>query len=309
MKILVTGYNGLNQSFIPKAVFDHLTEIGHEVDGWLLHENNWDDTSETIYGWTKCSNGQLVDTLTKNDIDARDLTYYDLVIHLGAESSTTNDKVDFIMRSNFDFSLWLLNQCQKHKIPLHYASSASVYGQLDHFQENGVLSPQSPYAYSKYMFDRIVTKWKHTFVAPVIGFRYFNVYGTFSLEEHKKDQMSIFSKFERDLPEHGSVSVFEFSDIFYRDFIYIKDVCKIHEKMLNVDYKGVVNIGTGTATSFDEIAKMFCEKTGADYYYTKFPEKLKNHYQKYTKADNTILKSLIGEYDFITPKRYFDECY
>jgi len=40
-----------------------------------------------------------------------------------------------------------------------YASSASVYGPTEHFTENGPLLPQSPYAWSKYLFDRFINQY------------------------------------------------------------------------------------------------------------------------------------------------------
>jgi ADP-L-glycero-D-manno-heptose 6-epimerase len=310
MKILVTGWNERNKSFIPKAVATHLLNCGHEVDGYVWDED-WSESDETLYGWSIDPDlGKSTSQTIYRDIYRRNfehpLSYYDLVIHLGGLSSTTEENVEKVMRHNFDFSLWLLNKCQQHQIPLHYASSASVYGNLIHFQEEGEMRPLNAYAFSKYMFDRIVIKYANTFKSPVIGFRYFNVYGNIQQERHKENQMSVFSKWYDQARMQNYIELFEETAQCRRDFINIKDVCNIHEKMLNVDYKGVVNIGTGSATSYGEIVNLFSEFIGVEAHEIPFPNKIKNQYQKLTEADITTLKSLIGDYEFITARKYFE---
>jgi ADP-L-glycero-D-manno-heptose 6-epimerase len=292
MKILVTGWNGINKSFIPKAVAEHLKSLGHEVDGWEYDEF-WEE-QDVFYGWTWDDNlKRMVNTVPGNlRKEPRPFNSYDLIIHLGGISSTEERDVEKVMKQNFDFSLHLLNYCQKYKIPLHYASSASVYGQTQHFQENGSCSPQSPYAWSKYMFDRIVQKYGHTFTSPVIGFRYFNVYG-FVGEKHKGNQASVMYKWSN--PGNAGaggayMTLFEKSNEYCRDFIHVKDVCEIHEKMLEVDYTGIVNVGTGEAISFLDIANKYAEYLHGTIEFIPMPENIKPQYQKYTCADITKLK-------------------
>src|SRR6056300_344188 len=113
----------------------------------------------------------------------------DAVIHLGANSSTTETDLKKILNENFIFSGTLYQLCANMDIKFQYASSASVYGVADTFQEDQFCIPLSPYAYSKYMFDNWLLNEKH----PYQGFRYFNVYGPH--EEHKGDQASPITKF------------------------------------------------------------------------------------------------------------------
>ena len=293
MNILVTGFNGRNRSFIPSNLVQHLTDAGHNVDGW---EYDY-DYENSFYGWAWSKDYKKYVHTTPNpesnyvDWEVSPITKYDLVIHLGAISSTTEDDVEKVMEQNFDFSVWLLGQCQLHGVKLHYASSASVYGQNTDFKEDGKMNPQSPYAYSKFMFDRVVMNNLDKFRTPVAGFRYFNVYGLG--EEHKGDQMSPVSKFEKQMAEDSEIQLFENSENYKRDFVYVKDICEMHEKLLDSDASGVFNVGTGVAVSFKELADCMVENTGSSIFEIPMPEELKHQYQEYTCADLTKLNEIV----------------
>jgi len=123
MKICVTGAEG----FIGKNLCKHLDSMNHEVTKFEYAINSFPDPS-----------------------------MYDWVIHLGAISSTTERNVELIMDQNYEYSLKLLQMCDTMGVNFQYASSASVYGNTNSFVENGPIYPQSPYAWSKYLFDRFV---------------------------------------------------------------------------------------------------------------------------------------------------------
>ena len=158
MKILVTGHKG----FIGSNLALHLQAQGHEVEGWEYIPNTIPDPSN-----------------------------YDWVIHEGAISSTTETDIDLIMEQNLEHSLRLLQACDMMGTNFQYASSASIYGPTTHFTEDGSLLPQSPYAWSKYLFDRFVTQNLDHFQVIVQGFRYFNVYGRTGEEQKGNMQKAI----------------------------------------------------------------------------------------------------------------------
>ena len=258
MRILVTGYKG----FIGKNLSNYLLIQGHDVEGWEFVENAVPDPSS-----------------------------YDWVIHLGAITSTTYTDVDKIIEQNFEYSMRLLQVCENYGTNFQYASSASVYGPTTHFTENGNLLPQSPYAWSKYLFDRFVLQHIDNFNVLVQGFRYFNVYG--KGEENKGDQASPFSKFTKQALEKGKIDVFEDSTEYKRDFVCVEDVCKVHKKMLDIDTSGIYNVGTGKANSFEDVAQTIAKKYNAKINYIPIPENIKLQYQKYTCANIDKLNSLI----------------
>lgn len=258
MKILVTGYKG----FIGSNIAQYLQTQGHEVEGWDYIPNAIPDPEG-----------------------------YDWVIHEGAISSTTETNVELVLEQNLEFSTRLVQACGHFGVNLQYASSASVYGPTDHFTEDGPLQPQSPYAWSKYLFDRFVNLYKDEFDIKIQGFRYFNVYGP--REDHKGDQASPYTKFTRQAKENGVVRLFEGSKEFKRDFVCVEDICRLHEKMLSVDATGIFNVGTGHAVSFDTIGRAIAKKHNADIEYIPMPDNLKGQYQAYTCANLNKLNSIV----------------
>jgi ADP-L-glycero-D-manno-heptose 6-epimerase len=211
----------------------------------------------------------------------------DAVIHLGANSSTTETDLKKILKENFIFSGTLYQLCAAMDIKFQYASSASVYGLAETFEEDQFCIPLSPYAYSKYMFDNWLLNENH----PYQGFRYFNVYGPH--EEHKGDQASPITKFVKQVQEHGEIKVFRGKAS--RDFVHVEDVCQVHYRMLHHDDSGIFNVGTGNSVPFRDIADKMAENSGAKVKQIAMPSNLKGQYQKFTKADITKLTSVIGE--------------
>ena len=272
MKILVTGYKG----FIGSHVYQHLIEEGHDVVGY-----DWDES----YGCLPY---------------VRSL---DWVIHLGAISSTTEKDVSKVFAHNYDFSIKLYNECCAYGVSLQYASSASVYGDLKSFSEDSDCRPLNAYAWSKYMFDRYVNNIDICNKITCQGFRYFNVYGT--NEEHKGDQASVFTKFKNQAIKEGKISLFENSENYKRDFVCVDDIVQVHKQMLWKKDRGVFNVGSGTATSFQKVADLCSKRLGVPIEYIPMPDNLKNQYQEYTKADISKLNSII-DIKWTTPKQWID---
>ncbi len=257
MKILITGYKGFIGQNMVNALKDE-----HEL---------------SLFEWG--------DPLP----DFRDL---DWCIHLGAISSTTETDIKKILEQNYDFSRYIINSCQNYFVHLQYASSASIYGLGPEFKEQSPPDPKSPYAWSKYLFDRYFEGSFNKWSIKVQGFRYFNVYGPH--EEHKQEQASPFFKFEKQAKETGTIKLFEGSEHYYRDFIHVNKVVEIHKKFFNVQESGIWNVGTGTTISFKDLAVDIANKHNAKIEYIPMPENLKYQYQKYTCADITKLNKSLG---------------
>ena len=272
LKILITGANG----FIGKNLKEYLMSKGHGIAEYEFIENVVPDCSQ-----------------------------FDKVIHMGAISSTTERDVEKVLKQNLDFSHRLLQVCDMQGVDLIYASSASVYGDGQNFNEDAPKQPQSPYSWSKYLFDRSIEmlSWDD-YKCNIKGLRFFNVYGEH--EEHKGDQMSVFHKFAKQAKETGSVHPFVGSSDYLRDFIYIGDVCQIIEKMMHIDEMGIWNVGTGETTSFTTIAHSIAKKYNAKVEPIPMPENLIGQYQKYTCSDNTKLLKTIGKFKFTKPEEWIE---
>ena len=63
--------------------------------------------------------------------DYTDWDKVDLIIHQGAISSTTETDLNKIHKYNVEFSVGLFKKAIEYQIPVKYASSASVYGQME----------------------------------------------------------------------------------------------------------------------------------------------------------------------------------
>jgi ADP-L-glycero-D-manno-heptose 6-epimerase len=252
MKILITGHRGFIGQNMVNALKDE-----HELK---------------FYEW-----GDDLPYLNK----------LDWVIHLGALSSTTETDVNKVLEQNYDFSRWLLNESQRFGVKMQYSSSASVYGMGTNFSEDAPVDPQSPYAWSKYLFERYVWGFRDRWKYPVQGFRYFNVYGPH--EDHKGDQASPYHKFTQQAKNKGVITLFENSDQYLRDFVPVETVIDVHKKFLNLKESGVWNVGKGKPRSFQKIAEEIAEKYNARIEYIPMPENIKKQYQAYTCADLTKL--------------------
>lgn len=214
----------------------------------------------------------------------------DWVIHLGAISSTTETDVSKIFDQNVRFSIELLEECIKHNTNFQWASSASVYGDTQHFREDLPCAPLNHYARSKYILEEYIRVRNASIITQ--GFRYFNVYG--QCEGHKGNQASPYTQFEKQAKETGVIKIFEGSGQFRRDFVPVSCITTVHKEFFKVNESGIWNIGTGEPKSFLEVAMEVAEKYNAKIKTVPFPKHLKGHYQEYTCADLTKLKNTLS---------------
>jgi ADP-L-glycero-D-manno-heptose 6-epimerase len=233
------------------------------------------------------------------------------ILHQGACSDTMETDGRYMMRNNYRYSVSLLEHCQDNDIPFLYASSASVYGAGTVFREaREHEAPLNVYGYSKLLFDQYVRRMLPERTAPVVGFRYFNVYGP--REKHKGRMASVARHFFDQYRTGGRVRLFEGSGGFAngeqrRDFIHVDDVVAANLWFLDrPETSGIFNLGTGQAQSFNAMAAAVINaidaregvarrdveelvKTGA-IQYVPMPAALVGKYQSFTEADLTALR-------------------
>ena len=235
------------------------------------------------------------------------------IFHQGACSDTMEADGRYIMQTNYEYSKSLFHYCGQHSIPFIYASSASVYGGGDTFREEPEYEQAlNAYAYSKLLFDRYVRKNSAMSESQVVGLRYFNVYGYG--EAHKDRMASVAYHFFNQYKEQGYVNLFAGSGGYadgeqLRDFVWVKDVVDVNLHFLeHPENKGVFNVGTGRAQSFNDVATAAlntlenANKTTAEWVaekkirYIEFPAALVGKYQSYTCADLSNL-TISGDYN------------
>jgi len=239
------------------------------------------------------------------------------VFHQGACSATTEWDGKYVMMNNYDYSKRLLHWCIAKNVAFMYASSASVYGTGEHgFRvDRSCEHPINMYAYSKFQFDQYVRPLLTKTKSPIVGFRYFNVYGP--REQHKGSMSSTAFHFNRQVIEQKRAKLFEGCDGMAngeqkRDFVHVDDVVDVNLWFLDhPEQRGIYNVGTGRAETFNAVAQAVTDwhKEGK-IEYIPFPEHLKGAYQSYTQADISGLREAGYTKDFLTVKqgvaRYLD---
>ncbi len=233
------------------------------------------------------------------------------VFHQGACSDTMETDGRYMMENNYRYSLELLEFCCEQEVPLIYASSAAVYGGSTTFREERQYeSPLNVYGYSKFLFDQMVRRRLPDAGIPIAGFRYFNVYGR--NEAHKTRMASVAWHFFNQYQSEGKVRPFRGSGGYEdggqrRDFISVEDVVRVNLWFLDhPEARGIFNVGTGRAQSFNEVAVATvntCRAAGGESAltleemlskgiidYREFPDALKGKYQHFTEADTSALR-------------------
>jgi len=229
------------------------------------------------------------------------------VFHQGACSATTEWDGKYMMLNNYEYSKELLHYCVDRQIPFLYASSAATYGgRNDNFiEEREFEGALNVYGYSKQQFDNYVRRLQADAaehgetLSQITGFRYFNVYGP--REQHKGSMASVAFHLNNQILAGENPKLFERSDEFKRDFVYVGDVCKVNLWFMENGVSGIFNCGTGRAEPFAEVAKAVIKHHGkGDVETIPFPEHLKGAYQEYTQADLTKLRAAGCDVEFKT---------
>lgn len=241
------------------------------------------------------------------------------IIHQGACSDTTERDGKFMMDNNYQVTLELFQYCQRLKIPFIYASSAAVYGAGPIYIEDvNNEAPLNVYGYSKFLFDQVLRRHLHSLRAPVVGLRYFNVYGP--QESHKGRMASVALHNMHQYKKEGCVKLFGAWDGYpnggqQRDFVYIDDVVNVNLHFLQQEVSGIFNCGSGKAQPFNDVAhtvvntlreleqkpllslKEMVEQKILRY--IDFPDDLKGRYQSHTEANLQQLREAGYEADFV----------
>ena len=291
--IIVTGGAG----FIGSNIVKRLNESG--CSNILVVDDLTD--GHKIANLADCD---FVDYLDKDDFLARLNAgqgvgeKIDAILHQGACSTTTEWDGRFMMQNNFEYSKSVLHYCMDQKVPLVYASSASVYGAGAEFavhRDNE--RPINAYAFSKWLFDQYVRGQLPHLQSPVVGLRYFNVYGP--REQHKGGMASVVYHFHHQLLTGDTVRLFEGSGGYgdgeqRRDFIHVTDVADVNLWLLeHSEVSGIFNLGTGTARAFNDVARAVIDWHGnGKIEYISFPDSLQNSYQSFTEADMSGLRTI-----------------
>ncbi|HMN47987.1 MAG TPA: ADP-glyceromanno-heptose 6-epimerase [Ignavibacteriaceae bacterium] len=223
------------------------------------------------------------------------------IIHMGANSSTTEKDADHLFSNNYLYTQELAKYCLSKNIRFIYASSAATYGDgslgfVDDETKLETLRPLNMYGYSKQLFD--LWAKKNNVLNKVVGIKYFNVFGP--NEYHKGDMRSVVHKAFEQVRDTGKVRLFKSLNPKYkdgeqmRDFVYIKDAIDMTLYFIDhPDKNGIFNVGAGKARTWNDLVSALFNAIGkpVNIEYIDLPDHLREKYQYFTEANLDKIRS------------------
>lgn len=176
MKCLVTGGAG----FIGSHLTDRLLLEGHEV---LVVDNFCGGWEKNLCKAKEHSGFRLVSADIRDQNSLKGLFEgIDWVFHLAALADIVPsiEQPQEYYETNVSGTFHVLEEAKKAGVKKFlYAASSSCYGLAKQFPtpEIAPISPQYPYALTKYLGEELVMHWASVYRLPALSLRLFNVYG------------------------------------------------------------------------------------------------------------------------------------
>ncbi|MFH1520724.1 MAG: NAD-dependent epimerase/dehydratase family protein [Candidatus Micrarchaeota archaeon] len=282
MKILVTGALG----FIGSHLTEQLVKDGHEVVALdNLHtgsEANISAVKDKIK-ILKMSSGEIAKTNEK----------FDAIFHQGIYSSSPMYKENPNLTATI-ISEWIsiLEYTRKNNNKLVFASSSSLYnGNAPPHHEGMEIKITDFYTEGRYAMERMAILYNNLYGMPIVGLRYFSVYGPH--EKSKGKYANLVSQFLWDM-QAGKQPLILGDGIQSRDFVYVDDVVAANLLASKYNKFGIFNVGTGKNTDLNQVVVLLNKKLGTNIQPRYEPNNIKN-YVKHTLSDVSLAKK---ELDF-----------
>lgn len=181
------------------------------------------------------------------------------IFHFGAVTSTTLSDKGLFNLLNIQTTNALVSLSCSKGLNLVVASSAAVYGNRIPMKESLDISrPKNLYAESKWESENFALNACKCSKSHISILRLFNIYGT--EESHKGPMASIPWRFTEEAISNHSVTLYSRAGYELgsqsRDMVYVEDLIVFLKNYLTSNSTfGILNFGTGTSTSFMDIAK------------------------------------------------------
>ena len=188
------------------------------------------------------------------------------IFHLAAQSSVPVSLKSFNKSStnNISSALKVFDLAKNLSVPVVYASSSAVYGNLpigkDYLEKYSITSP---YALDKLTMENYAKICHDIFNVSSVGLRLFNIYGPG--QDPNNPYSAVIPKFMKRMKKNIPVMIN--GGYQTRDFIFIDDVIKIlilsmKKTQSKKNYK-VLNVGTGRSISINYLYKVMKNQLGS----------------------------------------------
>jgi len=273
MKCLVTGGAG----FIGSNLALELEKQGHKV---IIADNLSTGTKDNL----KDFKGKFLNIDISKPFEINDKL--DIIFHQAAITDPRFKDDNEMLRANLEGFENMIELARKNNAKLIYASTANLYGNaatpMKESQKKEIITT---YGKSKLEMDKITETLKDKM--HIVGLRYFNVFGP--RESNKGRSASMIYHLSKQMKENKNPRIFKYGEQ-ERDHIYVKDAVEATIKAIN-SKSGIYNIGTGIATTFNELVKILNEVLGK----TLKPKYIESPYNMKTYQSNTQADTILAE--------------
>ncbi len=265
MKILLTGGAG----FIGSHVADRLLELGHEV---IIVDNLVTGKRENVPASAKFYEMDICDSQI-NKIFAREKP--EVVNHHAAQMDVRKSVDDPVYDANVNIIgvINILQNCVKYGVGrfIFASTGGAIYGEQNYFpaDEGHPLRPLSPYGITKLTAEKYLYFYQQSYGLTFSILRYANIYGPRQNPHGEAGVVAIF--IERILKDMQPI--INGNGLQTRDYVYVADVVKANELVLNNGDNRIYNIGTGIETNVKEIFHKIVKNTGKNITEKHGPEK------------------------------------
>jgi len=185
--------------------------------------------------------------------------------HLAAIASVERGVTDWLgtHRANLTGAITVFDALRTTRMPVVYASSAAVYGDVAEVPivETAARRPLSAYGADKLGCELHALVASHVHGIPTVGLRFFNVYGP--RQDPASPYSGVISIFCERIRRDAGIDIFGDGGQT-RDFVYVADVVAalLAAMRLAPTDAPVFNVCTGVATSVLELAQTIADLAG-----------------------------------------------
>jgi UDP-glucuronate 4-epimerase len=268
MRVLITGSSGQ----IGTNLALRLLRGGHEVFGVDKRPNAWTDDFRYLL----------------QDLAMQHVTFEfppcDLIVHLAAHAKVhelVRDPVRALENTVMTFNV--LEYARQRQVPIIYASSREVYGDVHGFEEYVETSADfgfaaSTYAASKIAGEAFVYAYARCYDLPYLVFRFSNVYGRFDNDLHR--MVRVLPLFIHRIRREEPIVVYGGEEKML-DFTYVDDCVEgvvrgIEALASRRVANETINLAYGSGRTLVQAARLIAGELGAE-------------------PDITLAPSLVGE--------------
>jgi len=248
-KILITGGAG----FIGSHTVDLLLSQGHKVT--VIDDLSGGRLTNIAHNLDS-SNFEFYETnILDVEPDTKIFSEIDCVIHfagIGDIVPSINKPIDYYT-VNCLGTAKILEACRYNKVKRFvYAASSSCYGIATvPTDESHPISPQYPYALTKYLGELTAFHWGKVYGIEINSIRIFNAYGTRS--KTSGNYGAVFGVFLKQIIENLPLTVVG-DGSQSRDFVYVTDVAEAFVLATFAKKSGeIYNLGAGNPVKINEI--------------------------------------------------------